>query len=127
MVDDSGNSLTGIRGRSGVAAPTVEGIEIGADVIEMLPGSAFPYHTHSGEHILYVIQGSGYVYIDGIDHSIKEGDTIFIAAEYPHGVKTDKIATSPFLLLAFGYPHKHIGSLDRMRIVADDDSSTTVS
>ena len=126
MIDDSGKRLPGIRGRAGVAMPTLEGIEVGADLIEMQPGSAFPLHTHPGEHILYVIQGKGYVHVDGIDHSIKEGDTIYVPAEYAHGVKTDERSACPFLLLAFGYPHKHIGAEDRMRIVSAGVSSTKV-
>lgn len=119
MVDDSGNQLAGIRGRAGVALPTVEGVEIGADLIEMQPGSAFPLHIHPGEHILYVIKGQGCVHVDGRDHTIQEGDTIFVPAEYPHGVKTKDNAADPFLLLAFGYPHKHIGAQDRMRVVTE--------
>ena len=127
LVDDSGNILPGIRGRAGVTAPTLENVEIGADLIEMQPGSSFPLHTHPGEHILYVIHGRGFVHVDGIDHAIKEGDTIFVPAEYAHGVKTSEASTSPFLLLAFGYPHKHIGALDRMRIVTADMSGSRVS
>jgi quercetin dioxygenase-like cupin family protein len=117
MIDDLGNQLSGIRGRAGVALPTVEGIEIGADLIEMQTGSTFPLHTHPGEHILYVIRGQGFVHVDGIDHPIHRGDTIFVPAEYPHGVKTKDNCADPLLLLAFGYPHKNIGAQDRMRVV----------
>lgn len=118
MVDDTGHPLAGIRGRAGVALPTMEGVELGADLIEMEPGSSFPLHTHAGEHILYVVKGEGYVHVDGIDHAVQEGDTIFVPAEYVHGVKTRENSACPLLLLAVGYPHKPIDAHDRMRVVA---------
>jgi len=120
LVTEAGDPLPGIRGRAGVAAPAMDGPEIGADLIEMQPGSAFPLHTHPGEHILYVIQGAGLVHVDGLDHRVEVGDTIFIPAEYPHGVKSLPEATEPFLLLAVGYPHKDIAATDRMKVVETD-------
>ena len=118
LVNEAGEPLPDIYGRAGVACPTMEGVEIGADLIEMQPGSAFPLHIHPGQHILYIIRGEGIVHVDGVDHHIKEGDTIFIPAEYPHGVKTFETTTAlPLTLLAIGYPHKDIEATDRMRIV----------
>jgi quercetin dioxygenase-like cupin family protein len=99
----------------------MDGPEIGADLIEMQPGSAFPLHIHPGEHILYVIQGQGLVHVDGVDQRVKTGDTIFIPAEYPHAVKTISTATEPFLILAVGYPHKHIDATDRMKIIKEEE------
>jgi quercetin dioxygenase-like cupin family protein len=117
LFDEANNRLEGIRGRIGAAALTTDGIEIGADLIEMQPGSAFPLHKHPGDHILYVISGRGIVHIDGADYSITTGDTIFIPAEYPHGVKTYQDATTSFQFLAVGYPHKHLSSKDRMSLI----------
>jgi quercetin dioxygenase-like cupin family protein len=114
LLDDQGKRLPGIRGRAGVAAFTQEGFEIGADLIEMQPGSAFPHHIHSGEHILYVIVGHGLVHVDGTDHPIQAGDTIFIPAEYPHNVRSPQ-AAGPLILLTVGYPHKGLAAHDRMR------------
>jgi quercetin dioxygenase-like cupin family protein len=123
LVDETGAPLPGIRGRTGATAHTAEEIEIGADVIEMQPGSAFPLHTHPGQHILYVIDGEGFVHIDGEDHAVKAGDTIFIPAEYAHGVRTMALAAGPLLLLSVGYPHQHIGSRERMRTVDESAGS----
>lgn len=117
MVNEHGEALPGIRGRVGVAALTQAGIEIGADVIELQPGHAFPDHVHSGEHILYVIAGQGVVSIDGMEHPLQVGDVIFIPAEYPHNVKNPAESVGPFMLLTVGYPHKHIAAQDRMRTV----------
>jgi quercetin dioxygenase-like cupin family protein len=114
LVDDRGVALPGIRGRAGVAALTLEGIEIGADLIEMQPGSAFPFHLHPGEHILYVIAGQGTVRVGGAEHVIRAGDSVFIPAECPHHVANPHTA-GELVLLSVGYPHKGLAARDRMR------------
>ena len=116
MVNEDGQMLQGIRGRAGTSALTAEEIELGADVIEMRPGSVFLLHVHPGDHMLYIIQGEGLVHVDGVGHRVREGGTLFIPAEYPHGVKTFDTAYGPLVFLAVGYPHKHIGARDRMRL-----------
>lgn len=123
LLDEFGNKLKGIRGRIGAAALTTDGVEIGADLIEMQPGSAFPLHKHPGDHILYVISGKGMVHIDGVDYSVVVGDTIFIPAEYPHGVKTYTEAVEPLQILAVGHPHKHLSATDRMKLVEEFNRS----
>jgi quercetin dioxygenase-like cupin family protein len=117
LYDEEGRELPGIRGRTGAASMTVSGYEIGVDLIEMQPGAAFGLHVHPGDHILFVVKGAGCVHIDGINHRIREGDTIFIPAEYPHGVKTVEDCKSQFQFLAFGHPHKHLEATDRMHLV----------
>jgi quercetin dioxygenase-like cupin family protein len=117
LYDELGNELPGIRGRVGAASISMTGHEIGVDMIEMQPGSAFPLHVHPGDHILFVLKGTGCVSIDAVDHTITDGDTIFIPAEYPHGVKTLPGYALPFTFLAFGHPHKHLSAQDRMRLV----------
>lgn len=119
LYDEEGRELPGIRGRAGAYSMTFTGYEIGVDLIEMQPGAAFPLHVHPGDHILYVLNGAGCVHIDGVDHRLKEGDTVFIPAEYPHGVKTIEGYPLPFQFLAFGHPHKHLDATDRMLLVKE--------
>lgn len=114
MFDANGNLLVGIRGRIGACATKVDGTDIGVDLLEMQPGSAFPLHEHDGDHILYFMSGGGIVHINGTDHVVKMGDSIFIPAEYPHGVRVPDTAKEVLLTLAFGHPHKHVSSRDRM-------------
>ncbi len=121
LYDEDGQKLKGIRGRVGAYSMTCSGYEIGVDLIEMQPGSAFGLHVHAGDHILYVVEGTGRVSIDGVDHRITVGDTIFIPAEYPHGVKTLDECAELFVFLAFGHPHKHLDATDRMLLVRGAD------
>jgi quercetin dioxygenase-like cupin family protein len=117
LQDEHGRPLPGIRGKRGVAAPSATGREFGIDLIRMSPGAAFPLHTHAGDHILYVMEGEGRVHIDGVDHPVTPGDTIFIPARYPHGVKANAEQVGDLLFLAVGYPHRHVEAPDRMTLV----------
>ena len=125
LVDEAGRGLPGIRGKIGASIRTAQGVELGADAIEMQPGSAFPLHVHEGDHVLYVIRGEGVVHVDGRDHRVREGDTITIAAEYPHGVRARNDGSSPLLFLAVGHPHKHLSARDRMRLVDESGEASS--
>lgn len=88
LFEENGAQLVGIRGKEGAFGLTIEGHEIGGDLIQMQPGSSFGTHVHPGDHLLYCIKGEGQVYIDGELRPWEAGDTVFIAADYPHGVTT---------------------------------------
>lgn len=88
LFEENGDQLVGIRGKEGAFGLTIEGHEIGGDLIQMQPGSSFGTHVHPGDHLLYCIAGEGQVYIDGELRPWRAGDTVFIAADYPHGVTT---------------------------------------
>ena len=118
MYDNYGNALPGIKGRPGSVGITLEGKEIGAEIIRMRNGSEFPLHLHEGSHILYCLKNAGSVHINGQDYPFEEGHTIFIPAQYPHGVGTlDSDDFDHFDFMAFGYPHNPVSSLCRMELV----------
>lgn len=105
---EDGEQLVGIRGRAGAFGLMADGKEIGGDLIEMQPGSSFGTHVHEGDHLLYCIRGEGQVYIDGEMRHWEEGDTVFIAADFPHGVT------------AYGIEHfRQCGFLDHQALGTD--------
>ncbi|MEH1016320.1 cupin domain-containing protein [Micromonospora sp. CPCC 206060] len=111
--------LPGIVGVPGCAELIGGVTEIGVDRIIMESGARFELHTHPGAHILYVMRSRGFIHIDGVDYEIGAGDTVFVPADYAHGVKTNTAVTEPFELLAFGVPHMPLESPDRMTLVTD--------
>ena len=121
MFDEEGNLLLGIRGKTGATEVGQYGEEIGADLIEMQPGTAFPLHTHPGDHILYAISGRGTVTIDGSPRQFAAGFTFYIAGSYPHNVGTIPGDTEPFTILAIGHPKKHVSATDRMHVVETEN------
>lgn len=52
---------------------------------EFKPGGVTPKHTHPGEELLYVLEGSVSIEIDGqAPHVLRAGDTLLIPAGVPH-------------------------------------------
>jgi quercetin dioxygenase-like cupin family protein len=119
LLSPDGSVLMGIMGVAGVAETIGSGVEIGVDRLHMEQGAEFELHTHPGAHILYVLKSRGYIHIDGVDYDIGEGDTVYVPADYAHGVRTNPAVSKPFELLSFGVPHMPISSADRMTIVAN--------
>lgn len=145
MFDEHGDVLRGIRGKAlaeGLALPdfVAGGLALGVDLIQMAAGSAFPLHVHPGDHCLIGHLGAGMVEVDGVDHPMRPGSTVFIAADQPHGVKTYRdtgeivrrreldrehaasyepfrVAGGLFTFYAVGVPHEHVESHDRMKLV----------
>lgn len=109
--------LWGIRGKTGATEIGSDGELIGADLIEMQPGSAFPLHTHPGDHILYIISGRGTITIDSEPRPVESGVTVYVAGMSAHNVATYPDATEPFVLLVVGHPKQHVSSPDRLKLV----------
>jgi mannose-6-phosphate isomerase-like protein (cupin superfamily) len=83
-------------------------------------GTRFPLHVHPGDHILFVLSGRGGVVINQEFHPVGPNDSIFIAAEYPHGVCGPKRPEdAPLRFLAVGVPHMNVESKDRMKLVEE--------
>lgn len=82
----------------------------------MRPGTRFDLHEHPGGHILYVLSGEGGIIIDCTSYPLRVGDSVFIPAEYSHGVVAAE-SGAPLCFLAFGVPHRTLDSDDRMRLL----------
>ena len=127
MHDDLGNVLEDIVGMQAATGTITEGNDMGLDIITMQPHTHFPLHTHPGHHILYILDGPIAVHYDGIDYHLEQGDSVFVPAIDPHGVKTVESNLNSAKFLAIGYPHKHVSSSERMAIVEGTDRSTKLS
>ncbi|CAM5604280.1 MULTISPECIES: cupin domain-containing protein [Streptomyces] len=126
MYDDMGVRLEDITGVAGASARIAGGLPIGVDRIIMNPGSGFPLHIHEGAHLLYVLNGNGGLHIDGRDYALHTGDSIYVPAEYPHGIQ-GPLDDNPVEFLAFGVPHHPIDSHTRMTMVRESATSAAVT
>ncbi len=70
--------------RHDLSAPGREVIQVRVD---FAPGSAFPRHTHPGEEIIYVIEGTLEYEIAGKPVRVKAGDVLFVPAGAVHAAK----------------------------------------
>ena len=55
--------------------------------VDLEPGFAFPSHTHPGEEIIYVIEGTWQYEIGGKPVTAKAGDVLFVPAGTIHSAK----------------------------------------
>ena len=71
--------------RHDLSAPGREAIQVRVD---LAPGVAFPKHTHPGEEIIYVLEGSLEYEVEGKPPiTLKAGDVLFIPAGTVHSAK----------------------------------------
>jgi len=73
--------------RHDLTVPGREAIQVRVDID---PGKAFPKHTHFGEEIIYVIEGTLEYEIEGKPPvTLKAGDVLFIPAGTVHAAKNN--------------------------------------
>ncbi len=58
-------------------------------VAEIPPADSetFNTHQHAQAEVYYFLAGEGIVMVDGIEHRVKEGSTLFIPSNAEHGVR----------------------------------------
>jgi quercetin dioxygenase-like cupin family protein len=66
---------------------SVPGREVIQVRVELTPGTVFPSHTHPGEEIIYVIEGTWAYEIAGKAVTAKPGDVLFVPAGTIHSAK----------------------------------------
>jgi quercetin dioxygenase-like cupin family protein len=66
---------------------SVPGHETSQVLVEFAPGAAFPKHSHPGEELVYVVEGSLEYALDGkAPVTLKAGEVLFIPSGRPHAV-----------------------------------------
>jgi len=82
LAQQAGTKRTDLQ-RHDLSAPGREVIQVRVDFD---PGYIAPMHTHPGEEIIYVIEGTLEYEIGGKKSTVKAGDVLFVAAGTPHTV-----------------------------------------
>ena len=83
VAQQAGTKRTDLQ-RHDLSAPGREVIQVRVDFD---PGYAAPKHTHPGEEIIYVIEGTLEYQIDGKPSTVKAGDVLFVPAGTVHSAK----------------------------------------
>ncbi|HPZ15024.1 MAG TPA: cupin domain-containing protein [Sphaerochaeta sp.] len=52
----------------------------------LAPEGAAPRHSHDWEHIIYVLEGDGNLYLEGEDHRLSAGSVAYVPALSDHQV-----------------------------------------
>lgn len=107
-----------VHGTKARGLPIYTNGHLGADLLYLAPGDAFPLHVHPGMHFLLSIRGQGNVTFAGKTSNVRPGDIYFIEASVPHAVGADDDGEGHWLL-SFGAPHVRVDSPYRMFPVDD--------
>jgi len=83
QAQQAGSKRTDLQ-RHDLSAPGREVIQVRVDFD---PGYIAPMHTHPGEEIIYVIEGTLEYEIGGKVTRVKAGDVLFVPAGTPHTAK----------------------------------------
>jgi quercetin dioxygenase-like cupin family protein len=67
---------------------SVTGREVIQTIVELTPGTTAPRHTHPGEEIIYVLEGTWEYTVEGNPPvTLKPGDVLFIPAGAVHSAR----------------------------------------
>ncbi len=88
--------------------------QVGADIIHVKAGGGFVPHTHSGDHLLFVMAGHSTITFAGAIYEVNAGQCYMVEGLVPHAVG----AITDTVILAIGSPHQPVDSKSRMKPVA---------
>ncbi|GKW44180.1 cupin domain-containing protein [Pectobacterium parvum] len=103
----------------GTGIPLVKHDQFGADLIRFEAGKGVGNHIHDGDHILFVLSGSGYVVYAGEAKKLEPGICYLIEGEIDHAIK----AETDLLMIAVGNAHFDVDSKSRMTPVPYRDET----
>jgi mannose-6-phosphate isomerase-like protein (cupin superfamily) len=76
--------LTELGGQGGYFIDLISTNGIQAGIIRLHPGENDTQEAHSVDEVYYVIEGNGFIKLDGKDHQISQGKCIFVPAKADH-------------------------------------------
>jgi mannose-6-phosphate isomerase-like protein (cupin superfamily) len=76
--------LSELDGQGGYFINFISTRGIQAGIIRLHPGENDTQEAPSVDEVYYVIEGTGFIKLDGKDHQIREGTSIFVPAKADH-------------------------------------------
>ncbi|MDO0924956.1 cupin domain-containing protein [Streptomyces sp. TG1A-8] len=87
---------------------------VGADILHVPAGSGFAPHTHPGDHLLFVLAGTGTIAVAGEIVETRPGQVYMVEGAITHAVG----AVTDHMILSVGAPHRHLDSPERQELTA---------
>jgi len=88
----------------------------GADMLRFKNGQKTSLHTHPGDHVLFVVEGSGWLIYDGQEYALEIGVCYFVPGNTPHQVGS---GDAGMILLSVGNNHRPVDSEQRLEVLED--------
>jgi mannose-6-phosphate isomerase-like protein (cupin superfamily) len=61
--------------------------DLTSGVAELEPGGRLNVHHHVASEVYHVLEGSGRLHLDGDEHDVRAGSSVFIPGGTPHGIR----------------------------------------
>jgi mannose-6-phosphate isomerase-like protein (cupin superfamily) len=78
------NLLSELEGQGGYFVDFISTRGIQAGIIRLRAGQNDSQEPHSVHEVYFVIEGNGFIKLDGKDHEIRRGTSIFVPAKADH-------------------------------------------
>jgi quercetin dioxygenase-like cupin family protein len=106
----------GMHGSQSHGLPLVKQDNFAADMLHFLPGEKTSLHTHPGNHILFVVEGGGFLNYGDEEHPLIKGSCYLVPGITPHRVSADEQGMH---LLSIADTHYVVDSKERTEVVQD--------
>lgn len=87
-----------------------------ADMLHFKANQKTSLHTHPGNHILFVVQGDGWLIFDNEKHDLITGTCYFVPGLIPHQVIAGSVG---MYLLSVADNHQPVDSASRLEVLED--------
>jgi mannose-6-phosphate isomerase-like protein (cupin superfamily) len=64
---------------------------------ELAPGGWLGQHRHTQAEVYHLVEGSGVVVLDGVEHAVGAGSAVFIPGDAEHGIRNTGESTLRFV------------------------------
>jgi quercetin dioxygenase-like cupin family protein len=85
-----------------------------ADMLHFLPNEKTSLHTHPGNHILFVVEGGGFLTYGDEEHPLVKGSCYLVPGITNHRVSADERG---MYLLSIADTHRSVDSEERTEII----------
>lgn len=110
------NQWFAMHGSEAVGTPLVKKGDFAADMLCFSPNQQTSLHTHEGDHILFAVEGTGWIDCGQETQPIQKRTCYFIEGSQPHRVRA---GNEGLHLLSVANNHKPVDSVDRLEVISE--------
>lgn len=100
-------------GSDATGLPLVKSGSFGADMLKFSPGQKTEIHTHEGDHVLFVVEGQGWLLYGEKTMPLVAGTCYFVPGNVRHQVGA---GLDEMFLLSVGNFHQSVDSPNRLQV-----------
>lgn len=96
--------------------PLVKSGNFAADMLKFDRWEQTTLHTHPGNHILFVVEGDGWLDYGDKTYDLTSGSCYFVEGHIPHRVRASSVG---MFLLAIANNHYSVDNPDRLEVIRE--------